>query len=398
MNNIWKPFFVTLLAAFIFMSLVLFWDYYALKADVFHWSYILVKGITIGSCLLMGIWVYRHKAIPSIFLDIFGFLFYAYSFYGMACIDMTYSYSFIEAFFVIAFVVKPKRFRFYLVLSMGVLMSFGGFYFAKEPIFVAAGESYKSHAMTITYLCLAIAIVSYEMITHYNEKFMALNAKFALIGKQSSFLMHEIKNPLNRVVANSQNDFSSDIMDDIRKDSQKISGLVASIETLIHDPARLTKTFSKFDLDEIRTMLTQDYGSYMNSMNIDYDFSELQGAFYGNKYLIYQLVKNLMMNAIEAIGYRKDERSKILIRVLRKPKLLTIKMENTNSTIAPKDIHQIFDPHFTTKTNPTNKGLGLALGKNIVEAHHGKIIVTSKDNLTSFAIDLPDYSESAVKV
>ena len=58
----------------------------------------------------------------------------------------------------------------------------------------------------------------------------------------------------------------------------------------------------------------------------------------------------------------------------------------------PKDkIDKIFDPYFTTKPNGT--GIGLASCKQIVERHHGKIMVESTENSgAEFVIFLPAAS------
>lgn len=396
MQNNWKGFTITCFMTGALMSLVLLWDSYALNSKI-DILYCLIKGTTILSMLGMGIVSYHHRKSFPVFEDLYCLLFYVYSFYGMACIDMTYVYSFMEAYFVSALVIRQETTRFMITSVIGFLLTIGGFALTSEPVFVAQGQSYKPHAFTITFLFYAIAVTSHFVITRYQKKFLALNEKFALIGKQSSFLMHEIKNPLNRVVANSENEVSAEIMNDIRSDSQKISGLIASVETLIHNPSDLVKTFIKFDLSEIESMLIRDYGSYISSMRIEYDFSELRGHFYGNKFLVYQLLKNLIVNAFEAIGYKTDEHTFIKIQVQRSEELITFNVINSGSSISSRNLTQIFDPHFTTKQNRTNKGLGLSLVKSIVEGHRGQISVESKDNITSFKVQFPDYAEAVVE-
>jgi signal transduction histidine kinase len=127
-------------------------------------------------------------------------------------------------------------------------------------------------------------------------------------------------------------------------------------------------------------------------MNIKYDFSGLKGRFYGNKSLLYQLLKNHIVNAIEAIGFRKDETSEIRVNLETVGQNLHLIITNTNSIIPTKDLEKIFEPHFTTKKNQTNKGLGLALSKSIVDAHGGKIKVTSAENKTLFEITLRNFA------
>jgi signal transduction histidine kinase len=269
-----------------------------------------------------------------------------------------------------------------------------GYAMATEPDFIAPGDSYKPHSLTISSIFFALGLSVYFIIMRYQRKVIELNEKFALIGKQSSFLMHEIKNPLNRVVANSSHEFSTELMEDIRRDSQKISGLVSSIETLIHHPEQLTRTFVRFDLSETKDNLLKEYDQYAKSMNITLELNELQGSFYGNKYLIYQLIKNMILNAIEAIGYRKDESCLIKVSALKDEKDLNLTVTNTGSSITTRDLGLIFEPHFTTKKNRSNKGLGLTLAKSIVEAHFGKISVYSTENSVSIQSLIPDKNRN----
>jgi signal transduction histidine kinase len=368
------------------MVLVLFWDSSALKVDNTSLDYILVKGITIGSYFLLGAYSFHKKKVSLLQQDVYGLLFFGYSFYGMAYLDMTYSFSFIEAFFVLSLGMRTTTTRYVILNIIGLILLIAGHSMAKEPLFVGTGQSYAPHSLTVSSILFTIGAFLHFLITRQQATINELNEKFALIGKQSSFLMHEIKNPLGRVVANAEAGLTEDILQDIRRDSQKISAIVNSVEILINDPKSLSKTFTNFDWSEVSENLSLDFNSYLNSMNIKYDFSGLKGRFYGNKSLLYQLLKNHVVNAIEAIGFRKDETSEIRVNLEYIGQNLHLIITNTNSFIPPKDMDRIFEPHFTTKKSGVNKGLGLALSKSIVEAHDGKIKASSIENKTSFLI------------
>lgn len=384
--NQYKNFIIFCWTTAAMMVLVLFWDSSALKVDNTSLDYILVKGITIGSYFLLGAYSFHKKKVSLLQQDVYGLLFFGYSFYGMAYLDMTYSFSFIEAFFVLSLGMRTTTTRYVILNIIGLILLIAGHSMAKEPLFVGTGQSYAPHSLTVSSILFTIGAFLHFLITRQQATINELNEKFALIGKQSSFLMHEIKNPLGRVVANAEAGLTEDILQDIRRDSQKISAIVNSVEILINDPKSLSKTFTNFDWSEVSENLSLDFNSYLNSMNIKYDFSGLKGRFYGNKSLLYQLLKNHVVNAIEAIGFRKDETSEIRVNLEYIGQNLHLIITNTNSFIPPKDMDRIFEPHFTTKKSGVNKGLGLALSKSIVEAHDGKIKASSIENKTSFLI------------
>ena len=62
--------------------------------------------------------------------------------------------------------------------------------------------------------------------------------------------------------------------------------------------------------------------------------------------------------------------------------------EDTGVGIRKENLHKIFDPFFSTRSDGT--GLGLSITKNIIEQYQGKIEVESQVNVgTKFIITLP---------
>ncbi|MBW2087857.1 MAG: PAS domain-containing sensor histidine kinase, partial [Deltaproteobacteria bacterium] len=64
--------------------------------------------------------------------------------------------------------------------------------------------------------------------------------------------------------------------------------------------------------------------------------------------------------------------------------------EDTGCGIAEEDIHQIFDPFYSTKTEGKGLGLGLSMVYGIIDRYKGSITVDSKlGEGTVFTIRLP---------
>lgn len=67
-------------------------------------------------------------------------------------------------------------------------------------------------------------------------------------------------------------------------------------------------------------------------------------------------------------------------------------ISNTGMPIPPDQRERIFERFYRADSSRNRAsgryGLGLAIAKSIVEAHHGKIKVECKDGLTSFVVIL----------
>ena len=70
-----------------------------------------------------------------------------------------------------------------------------------------------------------------------------------------------------------------------------------------------------------------------------------------------------------------------------------INFENQGNTIPSEKLDYIFEKFYrldeARSTNSGGAGLGLAIAKEIVDAHNGKISATSENNKTTFTVVLP---------
>ncbi|RMF88812.1 MAG: two-component sensor histidine kinase, partial [Methanobacteriota archaeon] len=93
---------------------------------------------------------------------------------------------------------------------------------------------------------------------------------------------------------------------------------------------------------------------------------------------------NLIVNAIQAM----PEGGKLRIEAHREGDHAVVRVIDTGVGIKEKELSKIFEPLFTTKARGI--GLGLALSRQIVEAHGGTIEASSEPGVgTTFTIKLP---------
>ncbi|MFW8411900.1 ATP-binding protein, partial [Klebsiella pneumoniae] len=108
-------------------------------------------------------------------------------------------------------------------------------------------------------------------------------------------------------------------------------------------------------------------------------------AIVADRELLKQVLLNLLINAVQAIGARGE----IRIRTWRDTSThLALTIEDNGCGIDSDVQKKIFDPFFTTKASGT--GLGLALSQRIINAHQGDIRVASQPGFgATFTLILP---------
>ena len=109
-----------------------------------------------------------------------------------------------------------------------------------------------------------------------------------------------------------------------------------------------------------------------------------------------QVILNLVMNAIEAMGAVTDAERRLTITSRVDDELnVVVSVADTGNGIDRAYLQRIFDPFFTTKTHGT--GLGLAISRSIIEAHRGKLWVSPGEERGSvFHLSLPGIAPPAI--
>ena len=106
---------------------------------------------------------------------------------------------------------------------------------------------------------------------------------------------------------------------------------------------------------------------------------------------------NLLINARQAMPQGGVVRLRVATAAAGRR--VEISVSDTGVGIAPDDLRRIFEPFYSTKKEPDaagqgGTGLGLAVCRDIVEAHHGRIRAESRPGQGStFTIILPACPE-----
>jgi signal transduction histidine kinase len=114
---------------------------------------------------------------------------------------------------------------------------------------------------------------------------------------------------------------------------------------------------------------------------------------------IQQVLINLLINARQAMPGGGIVRLRLGLDATGRR--AEIAVTDTGVGIAPADLRRIFEPFFSTKTEPDaagqgGTGLGLAVCRDIIEAHHGRLRAESRlGQGSTFTIILPACAQPA---
>jgi signal transduction histidine kinase len=212
----------------------------------------------------------------------------------------------------------------------------------------------------------------------------------AAMGEMAATVAHEIRNPLGIIKSTAyvlrqryENASQPDeLFEFIPSEVRRLNHLVNDFLSLTRDKqltlvqADLVKTVQK-----AITMVRND--EQANGVTLNFSRAAPSVTLRHDEEAITQVLLNLLFNAIQAM----EGRGGIEVSLQEEKKLAHIVVQD-NGPGLPVDPEKIFEPFFTTKTR--GSGLGLAVCKQLVEKHGGRIAAESeKGKGTTMHVWLP---------
>jgi len=159
----------------------------------------------------------------------------------------------------------------------------------------------------------------------------------------------------------------------ISKRSEGLIKFVRQFRSLTHIPKpKLADVSIKPLLEELCMLHKKELAD--NNISISISAVPEKIAVMIDKTLIEQVLINLIKNAIQAFGEKKDK-TIILSSYANEKGRVIISVKDTGTGIEPEALEKIFIPFFSTKQ--TGSGIGLSLSKQIMRQHEGTITVKS---------------------
>ena len=221
--------------------------------------------------------------------------------------------------------------------------------------------------------------------------------KMSSLGVVISGIAHEIRNPLQVILALSESIVDDDDLPRIQKDAQeiidasnRISEIVSDLSTHARDARTLGQ--STINLNDVidKAMEISKHTRNLRLVKVVKDYAK-SPIVIGSTSELTQIITNFVNNGVDAM----DAKGELRLSTSSTKKTHTISVTDNGSGMDEATQKKIFDPFFTTKDPGKGTGLGLHVVRKIVEKHGAKLDLKSElGKGTTFTVIFPHKKEA----
>lgn len=212
--------------------------------------------------------------------------------------------------------------------------------------------------------------------------------------RQKQFIQdasHELKTPLAVIIASSEalenNPNERKWLENIKEEADGMNNLVSDLLEMAKSENKVQEQYEEENLSKLveKSVLTFESLIYEKNIKLTYNIEENVTLKCDHKGLK-QVVGILMDNAIKHC----EENGEIIVNLKREKKNVVMEVSNKGKEIPKEQREKIFERFYRvdeSRNRSENRyGLGLAIAKNIVNNHNGKMFVDCENGYTTFKI------------
>jgi signal transduction histidine kinase len=226
--------------------------------------------------------------------------------------------------------------------------------------------------------------------------------RLAGIGQVAASIAHEVKQPICATIINAQAalhwlDHKPPELEEVRqalntivKDGNRASEVIDRIRALIKKaPPRK----DRFEINgAIREVIELTHTEVVkNAISQKTELADCLLIVQGDRVQLQQVILNLIINAIEAMSGVSEGTRELLIGTGKDgTRSVLVRIGDSGPGLAAETLERLFEPFYTTK--PNGLGLGLSICRSIVEAHGGRLwVTTNMPHGAIFQLTLPAH-------
>jgi PAS domain S-box-containing protein len=223
--------------------------------------------------------------------------------------------------------------------------------------------------------------------------------RVSMMGELAASLSHEITQPIAsaRNNARAARNFLDKQPPDFGEVREALSCVVGDTDRAGNIIDRIRDHIKKapprkaqFDLNEaINEVIILGRGAVIkNGVSVQTRLSKELFPIHGDRVQLQQVVLNLLLNAVEAMGSVEAAPRELLISTEQDHKGVLVAVRDSGPGIHPEHLERVFKSFYTTK--PRGTGMGLSICRSIVDAHGGLLWAEANEPRgTIFQFTLP---------
>ncbi len=237
-----------------------------------------------------------------------------------------------------------------------------------------------------------------ELDVQRSRQELAHVGRVSTVGELTASLAHQLYQPLTAIMTNAQvarrllDALPQDlpllraILMDIVNDDRRASDIIKRLRDLLRKgEPEMARVDLASTIREVADLLSSEAIIKQVSLSLDLDRDPV--VVLGDRVQLQQVMLNLLHNAMEAMGDRRDGETVVSVRCRRTDtNAAHVIVRDTGPGLHEGAEDLVFEPFYTTKRH--GMGMGLSIVRSIVESHGGSI-KAANDGGAVFEITLP---------
>jgi PAS domain S-box-containing protein len=211
--------------------------------------------------------------------------------------------------------------------------------------------------------------------------------RVATMGQLAASIAHDVNQPIAAAVTNAQAalrwlgarppdlEEARQALARIVRDANRAGDVIGGIRNLIKKAPPRTNTV---DINQaVRGVIELIRGEAVkNGVSLQMELGKGLPLIKGDRVQLQQVVLNLSINAVQAVGAVADGAREVLITTAQAdPNGVLVAVKDSGPGLASASLEHLFEAFYTTK--PDGLGMGLSICRSIIEAHEGRLWVTA---------------------